>query len=80
MEGQKKTRETIFVFRQKKVGRGGLGPKFAKRHMDIPIRNKYTNFHWATRNEFPKDTGQFFFKQKTWWGEGGNRPKILKIS
>ena len=30
--------------KKKQVGRGGMGPKFAKRHMGIPIRNKYTNF------------------------------------
>ena len=74
MEGQKKTRETIFVFRQKKSRKGGgLGPKFAKCHNGIPIRSKYTNFHWARRIETAKDPGRilFIFKHKTSW-EGGN--------
>ena len=62
MERRTKTEEKICVFfAKKKVRRGGLAPKCVKRHNGLPLRNKYTMFHWATSDGRGKKIREKFF-------------------
>ena len=51
---------TAFSFFAQNTVEREPSPKFLKRHISIPMKNKYTNIHWATSNGRAKN-GRIFF-------------------